>query len=232
MQINRFLWPAEINEFLSTVLLKCRNKTMTIKKDLTLWRAQLGHDWESFRLKNNHTEKMPSPFSAERMKPQSDRAKEGRTNPKGIPYLYTAEEKETAMAEVRPGLGSRISVAQLKTLKEVKLIDFTGVHNLRFLSYLFETDTAKIDEFIWSEIGDAFSKPVNPSDDLAEYVPTQIMAELFKNNGFDGIYYNSAFGSGHNLLLFDIHCVKIIDCKLYEVKNIHHEFIQSPETYL
>lgn len=40
------------------------------------------------------------------MKPLSNSASEGRANPKGIPYLYVATDKETAMSEVRPSLGA------------------------------------------------------------------------------------------------------------------------------
>ncbi len=226
---NRYVWDSDVDEFLAILLEKGRNKIKTISADHTLWRAQLGHDWVSMEVTNNLNQQLPCPFSKQRMKPQKDRAKEGRANPKGIPYLYTAEEKDTAMAEVRPSLGSLISLAELKTVQILKIVDFTGDHSLRMISYLLEDDQNKIDNYVWSEIGESFSRPINPSDDWAGYVPTQIIAEFFKNNGFSGIAYNSAFGKGHNILLFDVNCAKVNDCRLYEVENMSFKFNLYPD---
>ncbi len=150
---NRYVWDPDIDEFLAILLEKGRSKIKTISADQTLWRAQLGHDWAPVEISNNLVRQLPSPFSKQRMKPQKERAKEGRANPKGIPYLYTAEEKDTVMAEVRPGLGSIISLAELKTVQIIKVVDFTGNHSLRMISYLLDDDPDKIDNFVWSEIG-------------------------------------------------------------------------------
>jgi hypothetical protein len=73
---------------------------------------------------------------------------------------------------------------------------------------------------MWSDIDRAFSEPVIPSDREADYVPTQIIAELFKANGFDGIAYRSTFGEkGFNVALFDLATAEAINCSLYEAKN-------------
>ena len=47
---------------------------------------------------------------------------------------------------------------------------------------------------VWVEIDCAFSHPTTLSDDAADYVPTQILAELFRDTGYDGIVYRSHFG--------------------------------------
>src|SRR6202022_2082120 len=44
---------------------------------------------------------------------------------------------------------------------------------------------------VWTRIDQAFSEPVRHSDDHADYVPTQILAECFKKEGYDGIFYRS-----------------------------------------
>ncbi|WP_424666577.1 RES family NAD+ phosphorylase [Candidatus Binatus sp.] len=59
------------------------------------------------------------------MVPLSDRAREGRVNPKGIPCLYLATHKDTALSEVRPGKGSLISVAQFQTCRDLTIINVT-----------------------------------------------------------------------------------------------------------
>ncbi|MFZ0569740.1 MAG: RES domain-containing protein [Rhodomicrobium sp.] len=44
------------------------------------------------------------------MKPIPNWLSEGRANPRGIPYLYLASTRDTALAEVRPWIGSHITV--------------------------------------------------------------------------------------------------------------------------
>ena len=84
---------------------------------------------------------------------------------------------------------------------------------------------------VWEDIDKAFSKPVSPNDEVADYVPTQIIAELFKNNGYDGIAYKSAFGAGSNIVLFDLESANLVSCALYEVKNIEFNFKKASSTY-
>jgi hypothetical protein len=50
------------------------------------------------------------------------------------------------------------------------------------------------DKAIWYAIDQAFRRPVLVfGDELSNYAPTQVIAEFFKKNGFDGIAYQSAF---------------------------------------
>jgi len=167
------------------------------------------------------------------MKPLSNKASEGRVNPKGIPYLYLATDKETAMAEIRPWLGSEISVGQFKILQDLVVVDCSihEGHKGGFTFYLKEPNPEKRERAVWSDIDDAFSTPVNPSDHSADYVPTQIIAELFKNNGADGILYRSSLGRGFNVVLFDVSLADIVNCFLYEATNISFEFKEIANPY-
>ena len=122
----------------------------------------------------------------ERMKPLKDRAVEGRANPKGIPYLYLATNRETALAEVRPWIGSLISVGAFEILRELRIVNCSSDdHNI---IYREEPPPEEREKAVWVSIDRAFSRPVDPSDDVAAYVPTQILAELFKAEGYDGIW--------------------------------------------
>lgn len=87
------------------------------------------------------------------------------------------------------------------------------------------------EEAVWRDIERAFARPVSPSDDLADYVPTQIIAELFKVIGFDGVAYGSSLGSGHNIALFDLDAAEIINCSLFQVKNIEFDFKEAANPY-
>ncbi len=99
-----------------------------LTKGAYLWRAQLGHDWRPEYAGDEIIDYFPTAYKPERVKPLRDSAREGRANPKGIPYLYVATKKETAMSEVRPWIGSIISTGFFVTTKELKLIDFSVEH--------------------------------------------------------------------------------------------------------
>ena len=173
-----------------------------LKLGRNFWRAQLGSEW----LEETVDEPIQLPLSPERMKPVQYEASEGRANPKGIPCLYLATDKETAMAEVRPWIHSDISVWQFKTVRELRLIN-CSVHAPKrggYIIYFEEPDEKKREKAVWADIDRAFSRPVTPSDKSSDYVPTQIIAELFKSNGFDGLFYKSSLSDGFNLALFDI----------------------------
>jgi hypothetical protein len=227
---GRYFFDNESKEFLDTILAKANSRIEKIPAGSNFWRAQLGHSWEKFYQEGEYIDEIPSPFNPERMKPLPNRAFEGRANPKGIPYLYGADKINTALAEVRPWLGSIISLAQFKIKKEIILVNCTQDDRSRKI-YLQEPDSKEKEKAIWTEIDYAFSKPVNHNDDLANYAPTQIIAELFKKNGFDGIGYRSAFGGGVNIVLFDLECAELRNCTLYVAKDINFDFQQDSNPY-
>ena len=231
IRISRFIWTEEIKDFLDTVLVTGRQRKEIIPKGSIFWRAQLGHDLRPVEIGENETTDFPAPFLPQRMKPLVDRAKEGRANPKGIPYLYCTDSHKTAIAEVRPGLGSLISVGQFSTKRNLSIVNFTNDSKLTHPIYFQEPDPPEREKAVWRAINNAFSEPINPSDELAEYIPTQIIAELFKNDGFEGLSYNSAFGNGHNLLFYDLDCADLINCGLYKLKKIDFEFSQFSNPY-
>jgi hypothetical protein len=72
---------------------------------------------------------------------------------------------------------------------------------------------------------------VSESDSTADYIPTQIIAELFKKNGFDGIFYKSNLGKGHNFVLFDINIAEMTNCFMFETNKINFTFNDTHEGY-
>jgi hypothetical protein len=165
------------------------------------------------------------------MKPLRDRAVEGRVNPKGIPYLYLSTSRETALAEVRPWIGSLISVGLFQNRRKLKIVNCTTDDN--HIVYLEgEPSPEEREKAVWADIDRAFAKPVTPVDDVADYVPTQIIAEVFKTNGFDGLAYRSSLGPGHNVALFDLDVTDLVRCFVFKVKGISFEFDQAANPYL
>jgi hypothetical protein len=230
MQNYRYVWSTAVNDFLETVLLTSRTRYQDIPAEKILWRAQLGFDFQPYYQEGEYLDDVPAPYSTNRMKPLRAEAREGRANPKGIPYLYLANKKETALSEARPWRGSIISIGQFKLNRKIKIVNCSSTEQ-RHLIYLEEPDQKEREKAVWIDIDKAFSQPIEASDTTAGYTPTQILAELFKKEGLDGIAYRSAFGAGHNIMLFDIDAAEIINCFLYEVKKIDFTFTQTAGHY-
>lgn len=228
---NRFIHDSETLAFLKAVYTTSKEREMSVLKNNVLWRAQLGNDWRDVKVDDDYVEE-PCPFEKKRMKPLLNMSTEGRINPKGISYLYIASDKETAMSEVRPWLNSYISVGQFIILKDLRLIDCSFNFKKDFRIYPFNEPTPKKrKEAVWLDIDNAFSKPVNPSDNIADYVPTQILSEFLKTKGYDGIVYKSTLGEGYNVVLFDINTAELINCFLYKTKHVSFDFEKEPNQY-
>jgi len=232
---NRYIHSKEVEDFFKAVLdTVIEREADTIEAGSCLWRAQLGHDWQA--IKDDREEiidELPYPYPQERMKPIPSKVSEGRANPKGILYLYLASDKETAMSEQRPGLGATISVGQFKTTKTLRLVDCSIQHEAPKDPYSGTNIRPILDKelSVWKDINNAFSKPVNSNDQPLDYIPTQILAELFKSNGYDGIVYKSSFAAGFNIVLFDLDLANLINCFLYEVGSIDLSFKSMPNSY-
>lgn len=226
----RYVRDAESEEFLTTLVAQARHRTFDVSNGAIFWRAQIGQGSYSHYEGDEYIDDFPDALPPERMKPLPDRAYEGRANPKGIPYLYVASKQETAIAEVRPWLGLTVSLAQVKALRDLTFVDCTRATKPRGLMGR-PLPEAERDNAVWWSIDRAFAEPVTRSDDVADYVPTQIIAEAFKVDGFDGIVYHSAFGGGYNVVIFDLDAADVINCTLYEIKNITFAFKQAASTY-
>lgn len=181
----RYVRLPEHEEFLTTVIETSHSRKVVMKEGVVLWRAQLGNEYRD-QPQDGEVFEIECAYSPARMKPLPDKAYDGRANPRGIPCLYLATRKETALSEVRPWIGSYVSVGQFKILRDVKLIDCTRGHK-SFPIYFEEPEPPEKEMAVWAHIDRAFAEPMTRSDDSAEYVATQILAELFKREGFEGI---------------------------------------------
>jgi hypothetical protein len=61
---------------------------------------------------------------------------------------------------------------------------------------------------------------VSPDPGTAEYAPTQIIAEHFKNSGYDGILFRSSLGLGLNVALFNLDAASIVNVRLVPVLGV------------
>ncbi|MEZ8646708.1 RES family NAD+ phosphorylase [Vibrio cyclitrophicus] len=221
---SRYILDSDSQGFLKGIEDTCASRVEVIELNSTLWRAQMGHQTVPFIQNDIEVDDIFVPYPESRMRPLKDSATEGRANPKGIPCLYVASDKETAMSEIRPWLGSTVSVANFSNRNKLKVIDFSKHHNGRIPFYLAEPDDAKKIEAVWTHMDKAFSEPVTNSDQKSDYAPTQIIAELIKSLGYDGIAFKSSLCTGHNLALFDLDCVDFKGSNLFKVNSIDFSF--------
>jgi RES domain-containing protein len=164
------------------------------------------------------------------MKPLVNRAREGRANPKGIPYLYLATHQETAVAEIRPWIGSSVSIAVFRLSREVRVVNAVSDDH-RLIVYASEPKPEVREREVWRDIDRAFSQPVTSADNTADYAPTQVLAEFFRESGLDGVAYGSSLGPGHNLALFDIDAATLVKCDLVEICGVKFDFSLAANPY-
>jgi len=217
----RYIHDAEAQAFLNAVADTAMKRVQAIPAQSSLWRAQRGNDWQQG---DEYTPDQEVPYPPERMKPRQDQASERRANPKGIPYLYLASCRQTALAEMRAGKESLISVGLFKTRRDLQIVNCMTDDKIHIYYPDHEPPGGERERSVWTAIDMAFATPVTSSDDVADYVPTQILAELFKTRGFDGVAYRSSLGSSHNIALFDLEAAELIDCSLFKVKDVRYEF--------
>ena len=74
-------------------------------------------------------------------------------------------------------------------------------------------------------IDQAFATPVNREEESRDYIPTQIIAEMFKAYHYDGIVYKSLLSvDGYNLALFNLEDARLVHCELYKADSIRFSF--------
>jgi hypothetical protein len=210
------------DEFLQAVLETGVRRQLSLTNNTYLegvWRAQLGNCWREVE-KDGKVQRVPYPYPKSRMKPIPEKVSDGRANPKGITCLYISTDYNTAVLEVRPLIGSYVTIAKMEITRSLKIVDFTS-SRANFNDTWSVEPLDKIEKAVWSDINDAFSKPVERSDDSLDYISTQILSELFKSNGLDGVAYKSSYGeAGFNTALFDLDSANVRDCFLCRVDDV------------
>jgi RES domain len=243
---RRYIRTSEEQSFLEAVRFTVKDRIVTLPAGWEFWRAQRGYcEGTIEQWYDDDPIPIPAarPYPPGRMKPRPNQACEGRVNPKGIPCLYGATSSDTAVAEVRPWKGELVSVGRFSLRRNVKIIECLKYHdedrNHVLMNTPFNPVRSQAGEIIgyrqdnpsnedvstnvWTHIDQAFSEPVTHSDDHADYGPTQVLAEVFREEGYDGVSYRSKLSdldSGVNVAFFDLEVATITSCYLFEVKDV------------
>ena len=142
----------------------------------------------------------------------------GRLNRQGVSFLYLATDINTALAEVRPHPGHKVSIGCFKSRQDLKIVDF----DVAFIR-LSKTENS-LQKFIFlNHIDQLLSRPITP-DERHLYIITQFFADIFRKMGFNGIQFSSSVGEGQNILIFDPSNFQYIDnqSNIYEIKSLQY----------
>ncbi len=164
-----------------------------------------------------------TPYAIENMgMPPKELVSNGRANPKGIPYLYTASDVKTAISEVRPFVGDTVTVAQFEVMESLSLVDLRNPKQTISPFALSEDDLGAIyrDMPFLILLGDELSKPFAPRVADLEYLPSQYLCEFVKHINFDGVVYRSSLSDGDNFAIFEEGKLKRTNTSDYRVDAI------------
>lgn len=211
----RYVLDEKSRAFIRTLLDTSNQRVKLFPAGCKFWRACLDYGSEG-------DIEAVVPCKRERLMPFRDKAREGRVNPKGIPCLYLTDDLTTAVMEIRPWIGSFVTVAKYATKETLSLVDLSvdvefGEAGKKPLGELAEHE---LEQFVWWCINDAFAVPVRQDEHLADYAPTQYIAEAFRSDGRHGLLYKSSLGAGTNVALFDLDAVDLVSRELRYVDKI------------
>jgi hypothetical protein len=135
-------------------------------------------------------------------------ARAGRMNPAGISVFYGARDADTCVAEIRAPVGSRVVIGRFEFIRPVRLLDLDALDQVYVEGSRFDSEYPERRAraaFLGRLVSD-INRPVMPSDEGFEYLPTQIVAEYLATRAkLDGILFRSSQtgGDGKNLVLFN-----------------------------
>ncbi|MGD0041085.1 MAG: RES family NAD+ phosphorylase [Isosphaeraceae bacterium] len=152
-----------------------------LPKHSILWRARQG---------SGHTGK-------DLAAPPPDKAKAGRGNLQGQPVLYLADERRTAIHEVRPSVGEIVSVAKFQLKKTLRMCDLaphfeTGTPFVESDEAFAAFQKAHARNELRGLLGHALAAPVCPGDEAMDYLATQFLCRMIAVLNFDGVIYASS----------------------------------------
>lgn len=209
--MNRFFVQNSLQEEIVDLF---KQKEIVIEENACFYRARIGYE------ENKQATKI-IPYDKNKMgKPPVEYSSNGRANPKGISYLYTASDVETAISEVRPWKSAIVSVVQLVPKTKLKVIDLT--QSTKLTSPFHSTNLRNEIEIerLLESLSNEFSKPVSPFDGDVDYVPTQYIAELIKYKGYKGFKFKSSLADGDNFVFFDERVFEFKETTLHRVENV------------
>lgn len=133
----------------------------------------------------------------------------GRINARGISVFYGANNQRTAIAELRPSVGSLVAVAQFKIIRKLRLLDLTALGDVPVTASIADFGLAgrKETALFLRSLNERITRPAMPDGEPFEYLATQAIADFLATEAsvsMDGIVFPSvqAAGDALNVVLF------------------------------
>lgn len=192
---NRFLGSEIKNDVCDYIDWKLLDKEMILhfSKGTVIYRARKIMREEITKSTDGHFEGLSEEKSGI---PPYRKTPNGRVNIAGIPILYTATEKETACAELRPMKDDYISIAEYKITEDIDVANFT-------LEQIEKVENRLDGKLFLENMFKSFSLPI--SNELIDYLPSEFISEYIRlsHKDLSGIRYSSLHNEGgYNLALF------------------------------
>lgn len=144
----------------------------------------------------------------------------GRMNVKGVSVFYGATDEDTAIAEVRPPVGSFVVTATFEITQSLRLLNLSDLHRVQPDDRLSYFDPARMEQAqrcaFLKGLKDRLLMPVMPELVDQGYLITQAIADFLSTHptlNVDGIYFPSVqvptiedSVPGHNVILFSKAC--------------------------
>ncbi|MDH4120713.1 MAG: RES family NAD+ phosphorylase [Deltaproteobacteria bacterium] len=141
--------------------------------------------------------------------PPSRKARSGRMNASGISVFYGGMNAETCIAEIRPPVGSQVVVGKFEIIKPIHILNFKVLEEIFVHWNYFDPDLKMKwgSAVFFEELVKELTRPIMPSDEEFEYLPTQVVAEFlaqYVNPKLDGMIFRSSQtnNEGENVVLF------------------------------
>lgn len=148
-------------------------------------------------------------LDAELAPPPEELAMAGRMNARGISVFYGATDAPTALAEIRPPVGSKVVIGSFEVVRQLHLLDLAALSEVRLSGSVFDPIyKVQLERAAFLEtLGQRITRPVVPDDEALDYIVTQAIADYLAtsfSHPVDGIIYKSAQtdSDARNVVLF------------------------------
>ncbi len=226
---NQFVLDDQAEAFLKGISKSVETRVVTFPKGSNVFRAQHGCVQT-----DSDEQRIPlSCHNKKRMFPDRNHVRAGRANAEYKAVFYASITPEIAVKEMRPWIGSYLSVARFRIKRNLRIINLFGAYRGFMEGWMLSVKRSNLvgkeyDNYVWHSIGEAFCQPVTLSDDPHCYLPTQIIAEQIKSLGYDGLAYKSSTepakksheDSVANVALFDLGAVSMQEGWVVKVTSL------------
>jgi hypothetical protein len=114
--------------------------------------------------------------------------------------------EETALAEVRPPVGSNVVIGDFELVRQLRILDIRKLGEIAVRKSYFDPDSKPLIEraAFLRELSSRIVQPAMPEREHRDYLVTQVIADyLASEHKLDGLLFPSVqTGSGFNVVLF------------------------------